>query len=280
MVWSLLIKREPAEANPWHSKSAEWQLPTPVPVHDFERIPVFDADPYPYGVEPAPRAGAAAPRRPGRRSGHGSLGLSPLAPHIEPEPPAVAAAGAVGHRAPARAASASFFFLSFLFAYFYLRSLDINNALEGRRGEPVGGLGVAIAALLVLSAVVLRLGASRPTDTLGAGIAALHDGALAIVLQFVEYTTLGFGAASGALRERVHRLDGDLRRVRARVRVLDRDQVASLWRARRKGITRPSARACPPTTSSCCGPGSRRARSSGPSTSRIGVVAFVILYLV
>ncbi len=54
VVWSLLIRREPAEANPWHSKSPEWQLATPVPVYDFERMPVFDADPYPYGVEPAP----------------------------------------------------------------------------------------------------------------------------------------------------------------------------------------------------------------------------------
>ena len=53
VIWSLLIKREPSEANPWHSKSAEWQLPTPVPLHDFDRFPVFDADPYPYGVEPA-----------------------------------------------------------------------------------------------------------------------------------------------------------------------------------------------------------------------------------
>jgi cytochrome c oxidase subunit 1 len=54
VVWSLLIKREPAEANPWHSKSPEWQLATPVPVYDFERTPVFDPDPYPYGVEPVP----------------------------------------------------------------------------------------------------------------------------------------------------------------------------------------------------------------------------------
>ncbi|MGH2849725.1 MAG: cytochrome c oxidase subunit I [Solirubrobacteraceae bacterium] len=59
VVWSLLIKREPAEANPWHSKSIEWQLPTPVPVYDFERIPTFDSDPYPYGVEPAPAAAPA-----------------------------------------------------------------------------------------------------------------------------------------------------------------------------------------------------------------------------
>ena len=53
VVWSLVVKREPAEENPWHSKSSEWQLPTPVPVHDFDRIPTFDTDPYPYGVEPA-----------------------------------------------------------------------------------------------------------------------------------------------------------------------------------------------------------------------------------
>ena len=49
----MLFRREPAEDNPWHSKSIEWQLPTPVPVHDFDKIPVFDPDPYPYGVEPA-----------------------------------------------------------------------------------------------------------------------------------------------------------------------------------------------------------------------------------
>ncbi len=50
LIYSMLIKREPAEANPWHSNGAEWQLPTPVPVHDFDRFPVFDPDPYPYGV--------------------------------------------------------------------------------------------------------------------------------------------------------------------------------------------------------------------------------------
>jgi cytochrome c oxidase subunit 1 len=53
-VWSLVFKREPAEVNPWQSKSIEWQLPTPVPVHDFERLPVFEEDPYPYGDGRAP----------------------------------------------------------------------------------------------------------------------------------------------------------------------------------------------------------------------------------
>jgi cytochrome c oxidase subunit 1 len=61
VVWSLVIKRAPAEANPWHSKSPEWQLPTPVPVHDFDRLPVFDADPYPYGAEPVHVPGVVVP---------------------------------------------------------------------------------------------------------------------------------------------------------------------------------------------------------------------------
>jgi cytochrome c oxidase subunit 1 len=62
LIWSLVLKREAAVPNPWGSKSFEFQLPTPVPVHDFDRVPVFDADPYPYGVEPvgAPRLTPAA----------------------------------------------------------------------------------------------------------------------------------------------------------------------------------------------------------------------------
>jgi cytochrome c oxidase subunit 1 len=63
VIWSLVFKREPAEPNPWHAKSAEWQLPTPVPVHDFDRTPVFDLDPYPYGVEPAPVPAASPAAR-------------------------------------------------------------------------------------------------------------------------------------------------------------------------------------------------------------------------
>jgi cytochrome c oxidase subunit 1 len=49
-VWSLIIVRLPAAANPWRSKSLEWQVPTPVPVNNFEQIPVIDSDPYDYGT--------------------------------------------------------------------------------------------------------------------------------------------------------------------------------------------------------------------------------------
>jgi cytochrome c oxidase subunit I len=49
-VYSLLVARLPAVANPWRSKSLEWQVPTPVPVNNFEQIPVIDSDPYDYGT--------------------------------------------------------------------------------------------------------------------------------------------------------------------------------------------------------------------------------------
>jgi cytochrome c oxidase subunit 1 len=50
VVYSLIVVRLPAEANPWRSKSLEWQVPTPVPVNNFEQIPVIDSDPYDYGT--------------------------------------------------------------------------------------------------------------------------------------------------------------------------------------------------------------------------------------
>jgi cytochrome c oxidase subunit 1 len=62
LVWSLIVRREPAERNPWQSKSIEFQLPSPVPVHNFDRIPVFNSAPYGYGVPDAlPVADFGAP---------------------------------------------------------------------------------------------------------------------------------------------------------------------------------------------------------------------------
>jgi cytochrome c oxidase subunit I len=54
LVYSLVFARAPARENPWFSRSLEWQVPTPVPVENFERIPVITASPYDYGVVGAP----------------------------------------------------------------------------------------------------------------------------------------------------------------------------------------------------------------------------------
>jgi cytochrome c oxidase subunit I len=56
LVSSLLFVRKRAARNPWDSLSIEWQLPSPVPVQNFDRIPVFENDPYGYGDGAAPVA--------------------------------------------------------------------------------------------------------------------------------------------------------------------------------------------------------------------------------
>jgi len=53
LVYSQLFARVPAGDNPWGSKSLEFQLPSPVPVHNFDRIPVIVGDPYGYGEDGA-----------------------------------------------------------------------------------------------------------------------------------------------------------------------------------------------------------------------------------
>jgi cytochrome c oxidase subunit I len=61
VLYSMVIVRKPAEENPWRSKSLEWQLPTPVPVHNFDQVPVIDSDPYDYGTPPPPTRPVKAP---------------------------------------------------------------------------------------------------------------------------------------------------------------------------------------------------------------------------
>jgi cytochrome c oxidase subunit 1 len=67
LVYSLVFARIPADQNPWASRGLEWQVPTPVPVYNFDVIPEVTGDPYDYGVPGAPpvaRLGpAAAPAR-------------------------------------------------------------------------------------------------------------------------------------------------------------------------------------------------------------------------
>ncbi len=46
---------ELADANEWGGKTLEWTVPTPVPLENFEHLPVVTSTPYDYGTaEPHP----------------------------------------------------------------------------------------------------------------------------------------------------------------------------------------------------------------------------------
>jgi cytochrome c oxidase subunit 1 len=61
VVYSQIAVRVRAESNPWRSKSLEWQVATPVPVNNFEQVPVIDSDPYDYGTPLNVGAAGASP---------------------------------------------------------------------------------------------------------------------------------------------------------------------------------------------------------------------------
>jgi cytochrome c oxidase subunit I len=53
-VMSTLFWRERETGNPWRSRSLEWQVASPPPSGNFDRVPVILSDPYEYGVKDAP----------------------------------------------------------------------------------------------------------------------------------------------------------------------------------------------------------------------------------
>jgi cytochrome c oxidase subunit 1 len=56
-VWSTVFARVREEANPWGSRSLEWQIASPPPPGNFAQVPVVLSGPYEYGV---PGAGPMA----------------------------------------------------------------------------------------------------------------------------------------------------------------------------------------------------------------------------
>jgi heme/copper-type cytochrome/quinol oxidase subunit 3 len=93
------------------------------------------------------------------------------------------------------------FFLGFVFAYFYLRSLDSNELWRPAGVTPPTGYGIAIAASLALSALAFGYSAriakqGRSGWVAPAGL-ALALGLFSCVAQAVEYAHIPFGPQSG-----------------------------------------------------------------------------------
>ncbi len=100
------------------------------------------------------------------------------------------------------ASASAFFFLAFVFAYFYLRSLNSNALWKPKGVHASVAWGTIVIACYVVSALVLRLGlmdhrANRRGAWRLKGLVALLAGLAGIVLQVVAWTQQGFGPTDG-----------------------------------------------------------------------------------
>lgn len=204
---------------------------------------------------------------------------APTARHIEPEPPEWQPRALwVGARLLCGATA--FFFLAFVFAYFYLRSLDVNGRWKIGHVSPSIGLGVAIAVALLLSAVLLRLAARRPERAVPLGTLALLLALLSVVLQVVEWTTLGFGPASGGYASVFIGWTAFYAVFALGCSYWIETQVASVWRTGHQGPKRPQREGVPADDAELLGAGLEACSFFWMFYVAIGLLAFVILYVV
>lgn len=203
---------------------------------------------------------------------------APQAGFIEPEPPEWQPRAIwVGGRLLCGAIT--FFFVSFVFAYFYLRAVNSNHSWTIGPVHPSLGLGVTIAALYLFSAVIYRLAAKlTEVDELAAGTIAVLFTLLAVALQFFEYTTLDFGAASGGYAAVFFGWTSTYAVVALMGIYWIEVQVASLYRVRREGKTRDTE--VPASEDALLTAGIEASSFYWAYFVGLGVLAYIILYLV
>jgi heme/copper-type cytochrome/quinol oxidase subunit 3 len=100
------------------------------------------------------------------------------------------------------AGATAFFFIAFVFAYFYLRSLNNAGMWKPKGVDASVAWGAAVVACYVASALLVRLGltdhrALRRDQWRVKGLAALAVGVAGLVLQVFAWTHQSFGPADG-----------------------------------------------------------------------------------
>jgi heme/copper-type cytochrome/quinol oxidase subunit 3 len=100
------------------------------------------------------------------------------------------------------AGATAFFFISFVFAYFYLRSVNNAHLWKPSGVDASVAWGTVVTACYVASALLVRVGladhrALRRDRWRVEGLAALVVGVVGLVLQVIAWTHQGFGPADG-----------------------------------------------------------------------------------
>jgi heme/copper-type cytochrome/quinol oxidase subunit 3 len=96
----------------------------------------------------------------------------------------------------------AFFFVSFLFAFFYLRALNNGDLWKPSGIDASTAWGTAVVACYLVSALLVRLGltdhrALRRDQWRVKGLAALLVGVAGLVIQVIAWTQQSFGPADG-----------------------------------------------------------------------------------
>lgn len=205
---------------------------------------------------------------------------APTASHVQSEPPEWQPRALwLGGRL--LCGSISFFFASFLFAYFYLQALDVNHNWKIGAVHPSKGLGVAIMALFLFGAVVYRLSAKREqVDVLLAGVMAIVSSLIAVGLQFFEYTKLDFGASQGGYAAVFFGWTALYAIVALFGVYWIEIQIASLWRVRRGGERPETLEGVAVNEAEILRAGIEASSFYWAYFVAIGVLAYIVLYIV
>ena len=120
---------------------------------------------------------------------------------VEEEPPELLGRNLVSASYLLSGATA-FFFIAFVFAYFYLRSVNNGGMWKPSGVDASIGWGTAVVACYVASALGVRLGltdhrALRRGQWRLKGLVALLAGVAGLVVQVIGWTKQGFGPSDG-----------------------------------------------------------------------------------
>lgn len=222
------------------------------------------------------------------------LSPAPAGTETPPEPPEESAR-ALSVAARLLAGATTFFFLAFVFAYFYLRSQNVEHMWKPAHVKPDQGLGVAFVVCLALS-VASAVAAGRSMQAHRAGwtrtvALAVALGLAAVAVQCVEYTQQRFGPTNGAYASVFCAWTAFYMIAVLGAMYWLETQVATEIRAARKPAERPGEVADPdhpPNRETLAAPASPNRPAPGLDAAvfywgylgAIGVITYVVLYLV